>query len=63
MAISDVRNIITFTEVDETNNPTATYIYSETQEHPNSPHEKRLGKRGRVDVMVSQALIIRDLVD
>ncbi|RLL94544.1 hypothetical protein CFD26_104696 [Aspergillus turcosus] len=51
MAISDVRNTITFTEVDETNNPTATYIYSETQEHPNSPHEKSLGKRGRVDVM------------
>ncbi|RHZ62643.1 RUS1 family protein [Aspergillus thermomutatus] len=53
MARSDVRNTITFTEVDETNNPTATYVYSETQEHPNSSHEKSLGKWGRVDVMVS----------
>jgi hypothetical protein len=52
MAISDVRNTITFTEVDETNNPRATYVYSETQEHPNSPHEKSLGKRGRLDVIV-----------
>ncbi|KAF7116378.1 hypothetical protein CNMCM5793_004622 [Aspergillus hiratsukae] len=51
MAISDLRNTITFTEVDDTNNPTATYVYSETQEQPNSPHEKSLGKRGRVDVM------------
>ncbi|GIK06857.1 hypothetical protein Aspvir_002509 [Aspergillus viridinutans] len=53
MARSDVRNAIAFTEVDETNNPTATYVYSETQEHPNNPHEKSLNKWGRVDVMVS----------
>ncbi|KAF4168736.1 hypothetical protein CNMCM6936_001156 [Aspergillus lentulus] len=51
MAISHTRNTIAFTEVDETNNPTATYVYSETQEHPNNPHEKSLSKRGRVDVM------------
>jgi hypothetical protein len=51
MARSDVRNTIAFTEVDETNNPTATYVYSETQEHPNNPHEKSLNKWGRVDVM------------
>ncbi|GAQ03453.1 RUS1 family protein homolog [Aspergillus lentulus] len=53
MAISHTRNTIAFTEVDETNNPTATYVYSETQEHPNNPHEKSLSKRGRVDVMDS----------
>ncbi|KAF7156871.1 hypothetical protein CNMCM5623_000716 [Aspergillus felis] len=52
MARSDVRNTIAFTEVDETNNPTATYVYSETQEHPNNPHEKSLNKWGRVDVMI-----------
>ncbi|KAF4231599.1 hypothetical protein CNMCM8980_009611 [Aspergillus fumigatiaffinis] len=51
MAMSNVRNTIAFTEVDETNNPTATYVYSETQEHANNPHEKSLSKRGRVDVM------------
>ncbi|KAF4252498.1 hypothetical protein CNMCM8689_002049 [Aspergillus fumigatus] len=53
MAISNARNTLAFTEVDETNNPTATYVYSETQEHPNNSHEKSLSKRGRVDVMVS----------
>lgn len=51
MAISNARNTLAFTEVDETNNPTATYVYSETQEHPNNSHEKSLSKRGRVDVM------------
>ncbi|EAW15905.1 RUS1 family protein [Aspergillus fischeri NRRL 181] len=53
MAISHVRNTLAFTEVDESNNPTATYVYSETQEHAINPHEKSLSKRGRVDVMVS----------
>ncbi|GIJ89808.1 hypothetical protein Asppvi_008754 [Aspergillus pseudoviridinutans] len=52
MARSDVRNTIAFTEVDETNHPTATYVYSETQEHLNNPHEKSLHKWGRVDVMI-----------
>jgi hypothetical protein len=62
MAMSNVRNTIAFTEVDETNNPTATYVYSETQEHANNPHEKSLSKRGRVDVMVCQALISRHIL-
>lgn len=62
MAISHTRNTIAFTEVDETNNPTATYVYSETQEHPNNPHEKSLSKRGRVDVMVCQAFIPRHIL-
>ncbi|PKX95697.1 RUS1 family protein [Aspergillus novofumigatus IBT 16806] len=51
MAISDARNTIAFTEVDETNNPTATYVYSEAHEHANNPHEKSLSKRARVEVM------------
>lgn len=62
MAISNARNTLVFTEVDETNNPTATYVYSETQEHPNNSHEKSLSKRGRVDVMVCQALISRHIL-
>jgi hypothetical protein len=46
--------IITFTEVDELNNPTSTYIYSEPSPGPASPIGEKEGQvAGRVDVAVS----------
>ncbi|OJJ02940.1 hypothetical protein ASPVEDRAFT_84409 [Aspergillus versicolor CBS 583.65] len=43
--------IITFTEVDELNNPTSTYIYSEPSPGPASPIGEKEGQvAGRVDV-------------
>ncbi|EAW11174.1 RUS1 family protein [Aspergillus clavatus NRRL 1] len=50
MVSSNAKATITFTEVDETNHPTATYIYSESQE-PSSSSDDKIARRGRVDVL------------
>lgn len=55
MAPKEDSTAITFTEVDEVNHPTATYIYSEPAAGPaHREHGKKHGENwGRVDVAVS----------
>lgn len=52
MASSSQVNRITFTEVDEVNNPTATYIYSEASPPPKTLSTKGVADTGRIDVTV-----------
>lgn len=52
MASSAHINRFTFTEVDEVNHPTATYIYSEPSLPLTSPPIKHEVRCGRIDVMV-----------
>ena len=63
MALNGDSAAITFTEVDEVNHPTATYIYSEPAAGPpHLTHETKHGERwGRVDVAVSDKFLISQL--
>ncbi|KAL4868789.1 hypothetical protein BDV12DRAFT_169036 [Aspergillus spectabilis] len=59
---SERKTTITFTEVDELNSPTSTYIYSDLSAEvtpPRSEYEKRV--RGRVDILASSVSTPRSL--
>lgn len=57
---SDANGTITFTEVDEVNNPTATYIYSGVVDQSmHLPQHDKNNSTGRLDVIVCFYILSR----